>query len=307
VGGTGFIGGHLAEYFFAEGEISKGVFRKGSHLRIMDQCGIQCLEADIGDRHSLHEPLDAVDVLYFLASPPPGRTREEYSEFNRVGLGGMLEEAHEHGVKTFVYLSCLGVYGLRPGGPIEKGRLPRPSDDHESSKLEGEGMVRDFGKRHPELQVRVVRAARTIGSRDPAIVTPILKMVGRGRVILPQGSSARNSVTHPKDVAQALLRAANSQIDAPLQVKSFDVSLEELAESLVRASGKSVEIKRQGVLSGKSLVARDAAEAMGGGLTLEEQDLWKTVAYSPVFDLEKTVAEVSAWHNKEPWVTRDPA
>ena len=72
VGGTGFIGGHLAEYFFKEGEISKGIFRKGSHLRIMDQCGIQCIEADVMDRHTLHEPLDMVDVVYNLASPPPG-------------------------------------------------------------------------------------------------------------------------------------------------------------------------------------------------------------------------------------------
>jgi len=90
VGGTGFIGGHLAEYFFAEGEISKGIFRKGSHLRIMDQCGIQCIEADIMDRHTLHEPLDMVDVVYNLASPPPGRGHGDMkstSSSTRMGSG----------------------------------------------------------------------------------------------------------------------------------------------------------------------------------------------------------------------------
>ena len=77
VGGTGFIGGHLAEYFFAEGEISKGIFRKGSHLRIMDQCGIQCLEADLLDKESLHEPLEMVNVVYNLASPTPDHEGQE--------------------------------------------------------------------------------------------------------------------------------------------------------------------------------------------------------------------------------------
>lgn len=307
MGGTGFIGGHLAEYFFAEGEISKGLFRKGTHLRIMDQCGVQCLEADLRDRHSLHEPLDMVDVVYSIASPPPGLSREEYSEFNRVGLGNLLAEAHEHGVKTFVHLSCLDVYGFRPGGLIEGGRSPRPSEDYQVSKLEGERIVTEFGRSHPEIEVRVVRAARAVGSRDAIIVTPMLKMIERGRVILPQGSSTRSSVAHPKDVAQALLRAANSKVGSPLQIKSFDVSLDELAKSLVKASGKNVEIRQHGVFSGNSSVPRRAAEAMGAGLTLEVQEDWKAVGYSPAFDLEKTVTEVSAWRNKEPWVTKDLA
>lgn len=307
VGGTGFIGGHLAEYFFAEGEISKGLFRKGSHLRIMDQCGVQCLEADLRDRQSLHEPLDMVDVVYSIASPPPGLSRQEYSEFNRVGLGNLLAESHEHGVKTFVHLSCLDVYGFRPGGAIEGGRPPHPSDDYQSAKLEGELVVTEFGESHPELQVRVVRAARAVGSRDTTIVTPILKMIERGRVILPQGSSTRSSVAHPKDVAQALLRVANSRIGSPLRIKSFEVSLEELAKSLVKASGKSVEIRQQGVFSGGSSITRHAAEAMRAGLTLGVQEDWKAVDYSPAFDLEKTVTEVSAWRNKEPWVTKDLA
>ncbi len=258
------------------------------------------------DRHSLHEPLDMVDVVYSLASPPPGRSPEEYAEFNGKGLANLLEEAGEHEVKTFVHLSTLDVYGFRPGGVIGKERTPKPSDEYQRSKLEGEAMVLEFGKRHPEMQVRVVRAAKAVGSRDPGIVIPILKMIERGKVVLPSGGSAKISVTHPKDVAQALLRAANSAAEpAPFQVKSFDVSAEELARSLARAEDKRVEVKQQGVLSGRGEVPQYGAEEMRAGLTLEEQDSWKRIAYSPGFDLGRTVAEVSAWYRKEPWVTKD--
>ena len=58
VGATGFVGGHLVEYLFQQGEISKGVFRKGSHLKIMDATGVQGIEADLSDHHGLHEAME---------------------------------------------------------------------------------------------------------------------------------------------------------------------------------------------------------------------------------------------------------
>ncbi len=272
----------------------------------MDQCGIQCLDADIMDRHTLHEPLQMVDVVYNLASPPPGRTHEEYARFNNEGLRNLLEEAVEHGTKTFVHLSTLDVYGFGMGRTITKERLPQPTDDYQRAKLDGEAIVAEFGRAHPELQVRIVRAAKAVGSRETTIVTPILKMIGQGKVVLPSGGSARLSVTHPKDVAQALLRAASSVGDwTPYQIKSFDVSADELTGALMKAIGKTAEVRHQGVFSGKSLVAQYAADVIKAGLTLEEQDSSKRIAYSPVFDLDKVVTEVSAWYRKEPWVTKD--
>jgi dihydroflavonol-4-reductase len=306
VGGTGFVGGHLSEYLFAEGEISKGIFRKGSHLKIMDQCGIQCIEADLTDRHTLHEPLDMVDVVLNLASPPPARSPEEYARFNDVGLGNLLEEAHEHGAKAFVHLSTLDVYGFGSGRSIGVGRVPRPSDEYQKSKLAGEKTVAEFGKSHPEMKVRVVRAAKAVGSRDPSIVTPILKMIERGKVTLPSGSSSAFSVTHPKDIAQAMLKAAASSGDAtPIQIKSFDLKVDDLARALLKAGGKSAEVKLQGVFSGKGLIGQYAADGIRSGLTLEEGGSSMKVAYSPKFDLDGLVAEVSAWYRKEPWVTQD--
>ncbi|MGA2664031.1 MAG: NAD-dependent epimerase/dehydratase family protein [Nitrososphaerales archaeon] len=306
VGGTGFIGGHVAEQFFAAGEISKGIFRKGSHLKIMDQCGIQCIEADLTDRQTLHEPLEGVDVVYSLASPPPGRGREEYAGFNREGLGNLLEEAHEHGVKTFVHLSTLDVYGFGSGGrEVEKGSVPHPTDEYQRSKLEGERVVSEFGAGHEGMQVRVVRAARAVGARDPSIVTPLLKMVERGSVVLPQGGRARLSLTHPKDVAQALLSAAAGSPGraGPYLIKSFDASLEELVGGVMRAGGRTAGVKTQGTFTGRSLVARYASEGVRAGLSLPVQE--PPAGYSPAFDLEKVAAEVVAWYGKEPWVTKD--
>jgi nucleoside-diphosphate-sugar epimerase len=311
VGGTGFVGGHLAEYFFAQGEISKGIFRKGSHLRILDQCGVQCIEADLSDRSTLHEPLEMVDVVYNLASPQPGSSEQEFARFNDEGLGNLLEEAREHGVKTFVQLSTLDVHGFRTGRPVDANSPPKPTDGYHRAKLKAEEVVATFGAAHPELSVRIVRAAKAIGARDPSLATPILRMAAQNKtVVFPGGSTRRMSFSHPKDIAQALLKTASSgekkKTTTALSIKSFDASATEVANSIARAAGVEVKTREQGFLSGRPTFDPYTVEQVKAGLLLNEQEgPWKEVSYLPSYDLGKVAAEIAEWERKEPWVASE--
>jgi len=272
----------------------------------MDQCGIQCMEADVMDRHTLHEPLDMVDVVYNLASPPPGGKAADYASYNGVALNNLLEEANEHGAKVFVHLSCLDVYGIV--GPIDGSLVPRPKDEYQKAKLEGEMIVSEFGRGHPDMKVRVVRAARGLGPRDTTLTVPILKMIERGRVVLPVGGSVAISFSNPKDIAQSLLRAATYTGDwETCLVKSFDATVEDFAKALSSATGKKAEVKSAGLFSGKTAVPQYTADQIKAGLTLKEQDSWKKISYAPAYTMEKTVEEVSEWYRKEPWATTDQA
>ncbi len=185
VGGTGFIGGHLAEYFFQEGEISKGVFRKGSHLRIMDQCGIQILEADLLDKESLHEALEMVNVVYNLASPTPDHEGQgDYLEVNTKGLRNLLEEAEEHGVNDFVQLSTLDVFGFKKkkvgANEVTVDGLASLSHPYQRAKLQAEMEIQEFSKNRGEMRLKVVRAARATGPRDTTLALPLLRMIESG-------------------------------------------------------------------------------------------------------------------------------
>jgi dTDP-glucose 4,6-dehydratase len=278
----------------------------------MDKCGVQCLEADLTDRRTLHEPLDMVDVVYSLASPPPGSRQEEYDRFNNVSLKNLLEEANEHGVKSFVHLSTLEVYGFGRKGNVDAATSVSPTNQYQQAKLESERIISEFAKSNPsDMKVRVVRAARAIGSRDATLATPILKMIEGGRVLLPSASSTKMSFSHPKDIAQALLKAASSNgtNQETYLVKSFDASLDEVSEALVRASGKQATVKRSGVFSGKTMLPAYTAEQLKAGLTIADNQevAWKKINYVPVYDPEKTAADIAEWYRKEPWTTEDLA
>jgi dihydroflavonol-4-reductase len=307
VGGTGFIGGHLAEYFFQEGEISKGVFRKGSHLKIMDQCGIQILEADLLDKESLHEALDMVNVVYNLASPTPDHEGQgDYLEVNTKGLRNLLEEAEEHGVQDFVHLSTLDVYGFKKKriGANEWEVKGQPSHPYQKAKLQAETEIREFSKKGGEMRLKVVRAARATGPRDTTLALPLLRMMEGGSIALPAGSDSPMSFTHARDVAKGLYKVATSGTSGSVyQVKSFDASAMELAEAVVAACGKKAIVKRENIFA-KTALPPYTASQLKAGMLLEKQDSWSAIAYTPDYDLQRTSRDIAEWHGKEPWLTQ---
>jgi dihydroflavonol-4-reductase len=302
VGGTGFIGGHVVEYLFQQGKISKGIFRKGSHLKIMDASGVQGLEADVQDHHSLHEAMEGVDIVYNMASPMPG-SDADFHRFNTEGILNLLKVAKESKVKTFVQLSTLDVYGFGTKAINEATGLS-PSDDYQKSKAEAERLLIEFSKRSKEPRIAIIRSAKAIGSRDESLVVPVLRMVDSGTVTIPSTKSM--SFSHPKDIAQAMYKTTTGPSNqGPVYlVKSFDSTPEELARAIVVALGARVNVKRQGVFSSSAL-PKYTADQLKASLRIEAQASWKGLGYSPQFDLKATCEEIAVWYKREPWVTEN--
>ncbi|MCL5672884.1 MAG: NAD(P)-dependent oxidoreductase [Nitrososphaerota archaeon] len=300
VGGTGFVGGHLVEYLFQQGEISKGAFRKGAHLKTMDTNGVQGVEVDLADHHSLHEAMESVDAVYNLASPMP-YSGSGFMGPNTEGILNLLEAATEAKAKCFVHLSTLDVYGFG-AGKVDQSRQLRPAGEYQTAKAEAERLLLEFTKRTSSPRVTIIRAAKAFGSRDQSIAVPLLKMVEQGRVVVPRGSSM--SYTHPRDIAQAMYRAATGTLatGTSFLVKSFDATPEALARGVSSAIGKTPEFKKQGLFSGPA-VSKYASDQLSASLAIDDQPDWSELGYAPQFGLKATCDEVAAWYRKEPWVT----
>ena len=300
VGATGFVGGHLVEYLFQQGEISRGVFRKGSHLKIMDTNGVQGLEADLSDHHSLHEAMEGVDTVYSLASPMPDAD-PEFAGANSEGVLNLLEAASEAKAKTFVHLSTLDVFGFGTRSISETTPL-RPSTDYQKAKAEAERLLQEFSRRDGSPRITVIRAAKAVGARDESLALPILKMALAGKVVVPPGD--RMSFSHPKDVAQAMYKAAlgGQKTGSVFLTKSFDSTPEELAKGVLSALGEAAEVKKQGVFS-SSLLPKYTGQQLRASLSIGEQPGWKELGYAPAYDLKGTCEEIASWYRKEPWIT----
>ncbi len=298
VGATGFVGGHLVEYLFQQGEISKGIFRKGSHLKIMDTNGVQGIEADILDRESLHEAMEGVDTIYSLASPNPN-DGADFTKTNTEGIMNLIAAAGAD-VKTFVHLSTLDVYGFGSRS-IFPGDSFKPSNEYQSSKAEAERLLMEYSKGKALPRIAVIRAAKAIGSRDGSLAVPILQMIEDRRVVLP--STAAMSFSHPRDIAQALYKAATGQspTGSSYLVKSFDSTPEEIARGVASALGREVEVRKQGLLAGTTLPKYTSSQ-LKASARIDVQPSWKELGYAPEYDLRRTCEEIASWYKKEPWV-----
>ncbi len=300
VGATGFVGGHVVEYLFQQGEISKGTFRKGSHLKIMDASGVQGMEADLLDNHSLHEAMEGADTIYNMASPMPD-SDADFLKVNTEGVLNLLEVAIELGVKTFVHLSTLDVYGFGTKEVSEATALA-PSNEYQRSKAEAERLLKESSKRSPLPRIVLIRAARAVGSRDESLTVPLLRMVEERKVVVP--ASGVMSFSHPQDIAQAMYKGATgpSPSGSTYLVKSFDCTPDDLARELVSKLGANAEVRRESILA-RSALPRYAAEQLKGALRIGDQQKWKELGYGPLFTLQTACDEIAKWYRKEPWAT----
>lgn len=298
VGATGFVGGHVVEFLFQQGEISKGVFRKGSHLKIMDSSGVQGIEADLLDHHSLHEAMEGVDAVYNMASPMPG-SDSDFLKANTEGLLNLLEVATESKVRTFVHLSTLDVHGFSQRS-VGASTPFAPGNEYQRSKAEAETLLQEFSRRNPDTRVAVIRAARAVGSRDESLVVPLLRMIGSGKVVLPSGR--KMSFSHPRDIALAMFQAANTALPTGkvVLVKSFDSTPEELAKGIADATGTKVDVKKSGIFSPSGL-PKYTEEQVKASVSIDDQPDWKALGYAPKYGLKSTGDEIAAWFKKEPW------
>ncbi len=271
----------------------------------MDQCGIQCIEADVLQRDSLHEPLDMVNVVYNLASTMPADGPPvDFLDVNTAGLKNLLEEAEEHGVTEFVHLSTLDVFGFRKRrvGPDDPCW---PEHPYQRAKLEAERLLLAYSRDHTEMRIKIVRAARAVGARDRTLTLPLLRMIQGGRVVLPRGAESAMSFSHPKDIAQGMLRAAtHGKTGQVVMVKSFDATVEGLSSRLAEVCRARVSIGKEGMLS-KSRLPSYTASQIRAGLAMENQASWDSISFRPAFDAEKTAKDIADWYVKEPWITEE--
>lgn len=301
VGATGFIGGHVVEYLFEQAEISKGMFRKGAHLKIMDNNGVQGLEADLLDHHTLHEAVEGTDTIYNMASATPFEDKD-FDKVNTEGVANILEVAKEMKVKTFVHLSCVDVYGFA-GKEVSQDSQPKPENPYQKFKLEADRLLLEHSKTGQDPRIVIIRAARALGSRDPSLAVPLLRMIEANKVTVPDSKTM--SFSHPRDIGSAMYKAAtNPAVKSGVYLlKSFDCSAEDAAKSLVSGLALTAEVKKEGMFS-KSQLPPYTQQQLRAGLHIGDQASWGDLGFKPEYGLQRTCEEIAKWYKRDPWATQ---
>ncbi len=146
-GAGGFIGHHLCNYLAKQGAAVIGIDIKSPDDKAEPRpVRFRFEEIDFRDRSKVAPLLRQIDVVFHLASAhlQINLPEEVYTDVNVRGVAFLLSLARECGVRRFIHVSTVGVYGNLQQWPADENSPCNPQSIYGETKLAGENEVRKF-------------------------------------------------------------------------------------------------------------------------------------------------------------------
>jgi len=157
---------------------------------------------------------------------------------NEIGTANSVRAAADAGVRHFVLISSVSVYGgSRNGGAEDSGCWPQ--GPYAESKYNAEQRASEIAEASG-MGLTILRLATLFGEGDPGNVARLMRTIDRGRFIWIGNGSNRKSLLHREDAARVCLAVVQSRAAG---VNVYNVSappctMREVVECLATALGK---------------------------------------------------------------------
>ncbi len=303
-GAGGFIASHLVEALLAVGAQVRAFVRYNSRgdpglLKMIPRQALEQVELIAGDLRDLTAVQSAVQgcshVFHLgalIAIPYSYRHPVEVVETNILGTMNVLLAAGEMKVDRLVHTSTSEVYGTARQVPINENHPLQGQSPYSASKIGADKLAESF-YRSFDMPVVTVRPFNTYGPRQSAravIPTIITQALTQGVVWLGN-LEARRDLTHVRDTVAGFLKVGEV---AGIEGETFnlgtgiEVSIAELAETIVSLVGKRVEIKLD-----ESRLRPEKSEVQR--LLSDNSLARQRLGWSPEIDLESGLRDTIAW------------
>ena len=307
-GGAGFIGGHLAESFVADGHdvVTLDNFDPYYDARIKEQNveagrraaadsdgSYELVRGDIRDRERVDELVADAEYVYHQAAQAGVRadiSPRKYNEVNVDGTMNLLEAARQHGVERFVLASSSSVYGEYEYLPYDEAHPTRPVSTYGASKLAAERYTMVHAQRY-DLPAVALRYFTVYGPRmrpNMAISNFVSRCVdGKPPVIYGDGTQTRD-FTYVGDVIAAnreLLTndAADGEV---LNIGSTDnIAIETLAAEIRDQLAPDLELEYT-----------DGYEIDADHTHASIEKATELLGYEPTYDIRGGVSQFISWY-----------
>jgi len=157
------------------------------------------------------------------------RVESRMDEINHLGAARLADAAARAGVKRFVHLSSVGVYGApKHAGVVDEARPHRPVNAYERSKEAGERAVRERCAASAMACV-VLQPSNVIGwSPQARPLLGLMRIVGRGWFRYFGSTEAWVNYVGIDDVASALVAVASAEVASAAYIVNTPVPLQQM-------------------------------------------------------------------------------
>ncbi len=212
-GSTGFIGTHLVRRLAQTEHGITCLVRNTSQVEKLGELGVSLITGDLADKDSLLRGMSGCDWLVHLASTfefwvPDKRV---YKDVNIQGIRNVLESASETGIRKFVLVSTVAVYGNAAWPITEESELgPDCASEYARTKRAGETLAWEMYKERA-LPLVVIYPGAVIGANDPKAAGRYIRNLARGRLPAQILTGSTFPWVHVSDVCEAIVRALEKE------------------------------------------------------------------------------------------------
>jgi nucleoside-diphosphate-sugar epimerase len=217
-GSTGCVGSALVERLLARGYEVRALARKTSDLSHLKTTGAEIVFGDVADFDTLPPVVKGIDIVFHCAAKvtPGWGAWKEYEKTTVQGTENVLRASTEAGVKRFLQVSSVTVYG----DACQKGDTPvdentpcearkTSSTFYDYSKMLAEQVCWGFHKQG-KIQVSMIRIGSAYGPRDRLLADRNYINTMLPLVMWPGKCNPRYAIVHTHDIAELAIMAATS-------------------------------------------------------------------------------------------------
>ena len=314
-GGAGFIGGHLAEQFVADGHDVRVLdnldpfYDVGIKEHTIERCqevaadgdgSYEHINGDVRNEEIVTDVVSGADIIYHQAAQagvrPSVEDPRKYNEVNVDGTLNILDAARESGVERVVYASSSSVYGKPKYLPYDEEHPTTPVSPYGASKLAAERYVCAYNEVY-DINTVALRYFTVYGPRmrpNMAISNFVSRCLnGNPPVIYGDGTQTRD-FTFIEDVVAAnktLLHEDAADSEA-LNIGSTDnIEIKLLAEEIRDMLAPELELE---------YAERHDADAEHTHAGIEKAS--ELLGYEPTHTIREGVEEFVEWYqDNEEW------
>ena len=299
-GGLGHLGFSVCRALIRQGRTVIVTGRSRQRIKYLKDVedSIKFVPADVVDQASLYRlfveekgGIDGVVHIAGLMGGPFFATNPRHHIYiNTMGTVDMLEICRIFGVRRFVYISSVSVYGVRDNIPLENEPLT-PGDLYGAAKASAEFFgiqyANEFG-----VDFRALRVSFAYGpGRFPRELYPLYRAVfgcleGNTSASLPAGADQSLDFTYVKDIARAVCLLYETP---NLKYRQYNVCsgvyhrIPELISKAAEIAGVTVNLS----IGPGRITPR--------GPSLDSSRLREELGFKPEYDFERGVREYMEW------------
>jgi nucleoside-diphosphate-sugar epimerase len=202
-GAGGFIGRRLSRRLIADGHAVTTLVLPGEDAK--DLAGAEVVRGDITVENGLPDLLAGHDAIVHLAGAVGyGQTFERCRALNVGGTRNVAQAAVDGGVRRFVHMSSVSVYGRVAGVRIgEDFPLRKIGDPYGDTKIDAEEIVREWSSRG-KLDLTIIRPTVVYGPGDDKFLPKLVENLRAGGArIIGDGENSVDAI-HIDDTVRFL-------------------------------------------------------------------------------------------------------